>query len=189
MQSTAGMTVPAPGKLRVVANFVFFQIGWFACVLGGANGWPWTGSAIAAAVVAGHIASARQPLPELKLAGIAVLIGVFLDSALAALGWVSYAPGTVIPDIAPNWILMLWALFATTLNVSFNWLKGRWLLATMLGAIAGPLAYWAGVRLGALQFTEPMQAVAALAVGWGAVIPALLWLTRRYNGMLPGKQI
>jgi hypothetical protein len=175
--------MPASGKLRLIANFVAFQAGWFACVLGGAQGWPWTGTAIAAAIVAGHVASARRPLEEFKLAAVAVLIGAVWDSSLVALGWTAYASGTLLPGTAPNWILALWALFATTLNVSFRWLHGRWLLAAFLGAVAGPLSYWAGVRLGAVRFVEPVSAVIALAVGWAVLMPALLALTRRYNGM------
>jgi hypothetical protein len=183
MQPTINTVLPAPGKVRVIVNFVAFQIGWFACVLGGANGWSWTGTAVGAAIVAGHVVTAPRPSAELKLAVLAVLIGALWDSSLAALGWISYASGTLFPGTAPNWILALWALFATTLNVSFRWLKGRWLLAAILGAVAGPLSYWAGVRLGALVFAEPVQAVLALAIGWAILMPALLALTRRYDGM------
>jgi hypothetical protein len=75
----------------------------------------------------------------------------------------------------------MWALFATTLNVSLGWLQGRWVLTVVLGAMAGPLSYWAGVRMGAVQFVEPAQAVAALAVGWGLATPLLLLLARLFN--------
>jgi hypothetical protein len=39
------------------------------------------------------------------------------------------------------------------------------------------------VRLGAVRFVEPVSAVIALAAGWALLMPALLALTRRYNGM------
>lgn len=84
--------------------------------------------------------------------------------------------------LAPWWILALWALFATTLNVSLGWLRSRLLLAGVLGGVAGPFAYWAGERLGALSLREPVAALGALTLGWAAILPALLALARRLDG-------
>ena len=36
----------------MLANFILFQIGWFACVPGGANDRPWLGAGIVLAIVA-----------------------------------------------------------------------------------------------------------------------------------------
>ena len=87
----------------------------------------------------------------MKLIGLALAIGLVWDSALASLGWIRFTSGTLVEGAAPPWILGLWALFATTLNRSLAWLHGRYALAAVLGAIAGPLSYWAGARLGALE--------------------------------------
>ena len=38
----------------IVINFVLFQIGWLACVVGGATGYPWFGPAIVLAIIAYH---------------------------------------------------------------------------------------------------------------------------------------
>ena len=65
----------------------------------------------------------------------------------------------------PYWILAMWALFATTLNASLGWLHGRPALAGALGMLSGPLAYWAGARLGAIELVQPAAALAALALG------------------------
>jgi hypothetical protein len=70
----------------------------------------------------------------------------------------------------------MWALFATTINVSMAWLKNRWLLASSMGAIFGPLAFIAGERLGAVQFIDRPLALLTLAVGWACLMPMLLWL-------------
>ena len=40
-------------------------------------------------------------------------------------------------------------------------------------------------RLGAATFTEPMTAIIALAVGWGVIMPALMWLSDRFDGITP----
>jgi hypothetical protein len=173
----------SPRAAGLITNFVAFQCGWLACVLGAAHGWPFAGTAAAAAIVAWHVLRALRPAEELKLIVIALAIGVLWDSSLAALGWIDFTSGTLIAGLAPPWILALWALFATTLNVSLEWLKAKTLMAALLGAIAGPLSYWAGVRLGAIEFVAPLQAMVALAIGWGVMTPLLVAAARRYDGI------
>lgn len=182
VQSESGARVSARTTTSLIVNVAAFQVGWFACVLGAARGWPWAGTALAAVIVAWHAARAARPEQELKLIGLALLIGALFDSTLALLGWLTFASGTLIQGTAPHWILAMWALFATTLNVSLNWLKGRFLIAALLGGIAGPLSYWAGERLGAVVLVDPGLALGALGVGWAIMMPALTELARRYDG-------
>jgi hypothetical protein len=165
--------------LTLALNVALFQAGWLACVLGAAHGMPWGGIAVAAAVVAWHAARARRPAQELKLVALAVLAGALCDSALAASGWIAFAPEAPAAGLAPWWILAMWALFATTLNVSLAWLRTRLPLAGLLGAVCGPLAYWAGARLGALELRQPAAALGALALAWAAILPGLLAAARR----------
>ena len=165
-----------------LANFIFFQAGWLACVLGGANSQPWIGTLSAVVIVGYHLLRANAPRMELTLIIITVLLGAAWDSLLVWLNWISYTSGMWSPDFAPHWILALWALFATTLNVSLRWMKSHLWLAMASGAIAGPLAYYAGNRLGAVQFTDPTTALVALAVGWAVMMPLLLVLSRHING-------
>ncbi|MDH4133176.1 MAG: DUF2878 domain-containing protein [Gammaproteobacteria bacterium] len=165
-------------------NFVLFQVGWFACVLGAAWGIPWAGTGIAMAIVAVHLLLAGEPLAESKLLAIAAGIGLVFDSALATFGWVSYPSGVLLAGTAPHWILALWLLFATTLNVSLAWLKPKPLLCIVFGAFGGPLAYYGGARLGALTLVEPVSALTALAIGWAVITPFLAFLAGRHNGYL-----
>ena len=121
----------------MIVNIVLFQIGWFACVLGAAHAMPWAGTGVAAAVVAYHLMRAARPPEELKLIAVALVIGAAWDSALVALGWISYPTGNFIAGVAPHWILAMWALFATTLNISMRWMKQRWVRpAVVLGCRA-----------------------------------------------------
>ena len=176
---------PGAARTRLVVNFVAFQAGWFACVLGAAHGWPVAGTAIACIIVAAHILMARQPREELMLVAIAVAIGLIWDSSLLAMGWIGFTSGFVVEGIAPHWIVALWALFAMTLNVSLRWLKSRIALAAIMGAIAGPLAYWGGARLGAVSFVEPVLGTVALSIGWAVLTPALALIARRFDGIDP----
>jgi hypothetical protein len=175
------------GTPAVAANVVLFQAGWFACVLGAAQGQPWIGVAAATAIVVWHGWWAVRARPELKLVAIAVVIGALFDSILSMLGWITYMSAIRGYSVAPLWILAMWALFATTLNVSMRWLKSRLWLAALLGAVGGPLSYWAAERMGAVQFAEPFIAIVALAIGWALIMPSLMVLAQENNGFAVDK--
>jgi hypothetical protein len=171
--------------MKTVINFISFQVGWFACVLGAANDMPWIGPAVCFPILSLHLFMSGRPAAELRLILAAPVIGLVLDSLLVATGWLVYPNGMLIQGIAPYWILLMWALFATTLNVSMRWLHGKYVLAALLGAIGGPLSYLAGARLGGLVFSETTLALIALALGWAIAMPVLLYLAQRFSGHLP----
>ena len=166
-------------------NLLLFQIGWFACVLSGASERPWLGTAVAMLIVTFHVFRARIPEAELKLVLIAVVVGTVWDSMLVWLEWLQYSSGTLVPNTAPHWIVLLWALFATILNVSLRWLRGKWGIAALAGAVGGPLAYYGGHRLGALEFGNRSAALITLAIGWAMITPMLMALSERFDGYAP----
>jgi hypothetical protein len=168
--------------MTMLVNFVAFQIGWFDCVLGAARGTPWLGVAVAAAVVAFHLGRASRARLELTLILIAAAIGFVWDSALVMLGWIAYPNGALIAGTAPIWIVAMWVVFSTTLNVSLAWLKRSLPLAVVFGAVGGPIAYVAGEKLGGLAFVQQTPALIALAIGWAAITPLLLRIADRFDG-------
>ena len=93
-----------------------------------------------------------------------------------------YSVGVLLPGLAPYWIVAMWALFATTLNSSLGWLKGRPLLAALMGGFGGPLAYLAGHRLGGVEMADPVLALAAQGIGWAALMPLMTMIGARLNG-------
>jgi hypothetical protein len=78
----------------------------------------------------------------------------------------------------------LWALVASTLNSSLSWLRGKPLLGAVLGAIAGPLSYEAGIRLGAGSWGPHGQlgGLVVLAIVWGAAMPLFFYWHRCHLG-------
>ena len=156
-------------------NLVGFQIGWFSCVLGGANQLPWIGVLIASVVLLAHVARSDDPVFECKLLFTALIIGLIFDGIPQSLGWITFGHVNFWPDILPPpWMVVLWALFASTLNISLAWLQNKKFLAILIGAISGPLSYWSGARLGALSLTHATAALIYLAIGWGLIVPILL---------------
>ena len=129
-----------------------------------------------------HLGIADRASAEALLIIAAALIGAIWDSFLVAAGWLIYPSGTLIENTAPYWIIALWAAFATTFNLSLAWFKTRLIAAAALGLIGGPLAYLAGERLGAVSFYNHLAGLVALALGWGLLMPLMMWLSRRWNG-------
>jgi hypothetical protein len=168
--------------VTVVVNVVLYQLGWVACVLGAAHGLPWIGPLAAAAIIAWHLARAARTRPELALVACAVLLGALFDTLLVQAGWVHFSAGALIAGTAPCWMMALWAIFATTLNISLRSLRTHPVLALILGALGGPLAYFAGARLGAITLVAAGPALSAIALGWAVLAPVLLLAARRFDG-------
>lgn len=168
--------------MNLVLNVLLFQIGWFACVLGAAKGLPWAGVAVAAAVVGWHLARATRPKREFALVAVAALAGAAFETVLVHTGWVQFDSGVLLQGFPPYWMVALWAVFATTLNVSLRWLRGRPALSAVLGGVGGPAAYYAGAQVGALELAAAGAALAAIGAGWAVLAPALLGAARRLDG-------
>jgi len=170
---------------RIVINFIAFQVAWLACVLGGAHEQALAGTLFVGGVIVLHLVLAQRRLPEVALIAFAACIGFIWDSWLVAAGLMNYPAGNFAPGFAPYWIIAMWALFATSLNLSMAWLKGRLKLAALFGAIGGPLAYLAGERLGGVQIPDPVLALGMQALGWAVLLPLLTRLASRLNGFEP----
>ncbi|MEI2783115.1 MAG: DUF2878 family protein [Candidatus Competibacter sp.] len=53
----------------------------------------------------------------------------------------------------------------------------------MLGAVAGPLAYYGGAKLGGVSFGQPLAGLIGVAGVWTLAMPLLLVMANRWNGM------
>ena len=177
---TAWIASVIQGNGATLINLALYQVGWFACVLGAAGDRPWAGAGLALVLVAVHLALVRDRRREAKLLAAAGVLGLAVDSLQLNLGVFTYPSGTPLAGLAPPWILVLWLQFATLLHFGLRWLSGRYALAAVLGFVGGPLSFFGGERLGAIQFSSPL-AYLALAVVWALAMPALVWLGDRFE--------
>ena len=91
----------------------------------------------------------------------------------------------VSESMAPYWIVTMWMLFGTTINLSMRWMRGRPWLASAFGFVGGPLAYIGGHKIGGIQFVDQTAAIAMLAIGWAIMMPLLMQLGERLDGVSP----
>jgi len=167
---------------NALINYVVFQAGWIGCVWGAASGRPWLGLLVVASGVVMHLLMARQPGREAALLLVCAAVGLVFESALLWSGWVAYPNGSWLPGVAPYWMIALWILFGTTLNLSMRSLRSRPWLSAVLGAIGGPVSYLAGEELGAISLLQPTPALVTLALGWALMLPPLFRLAARFDG-------
>jgi len=167
---------------KVILNFVLFQAAWFACVLGAANQMPWLALGVVLAIVAGQLFFAPQPSKELLLILSAAVIGAVVDQGFLMGNIVQYHSHGWSSAIVPVWIIALWIGFSSTLNVSLRWLRGRYVIAFLFGAIGGPMAYIAAEKLGAVTITPQTSSYIVLGLAWAFVTLLLLTLSQKFDG-------
>jgi len=167
----------------IIINFLLFQLGWFACVLGGAYDQVLIGSLIAILVIAYHLYRANETKQELFLLTIALIIGFVFESTVTAQGLARYTHGQAFDVIAPFWMILMWPLFATTLNLSMRWLKNLSPLpVSLVGAIFAPLAYSAGNKLGAVEYNNLTLSLSIIAIAWAVLLPVLITFSKKLDG-------
>ena len=109
------------------------------------------------------------------------LIGVIWESLMVATDCLIYLNGQFLNYLPPYWIIAMWFLFATTLNVSLRWLHRRILLASIMGLIFGPITYYGGAKLGGVRFTDPTFSMMVIAISWGVLLPIITIIARRLD--------
>ena len=170
---------------NTLLNFIGFQTGWLVAVLAAARGYPFLGPVCALVGLWLHIRFvSADRAGELTLIVGAVLIGFVLDSLLVLTGVMAFPPHARLGAPTTFWMLSLWAMFAATLRHSLSWLANRYVLGMALGAVFGPLAYWAGERLGAIELTQGSVSLLWVAFEWSVAMPVLLSIAARCRPVL-----
>jgi len=163
----------------VVVNLSFFKIGWLASVFTAAASMPVLGTLVVGIAVLAHLWLADNSRGELRLLAFAAFLGLLWESLLVAAGIVSYEASSILPGIAPYWIVGMWVLFATTLNVGMRWLRKSIAVAAVAGAIGGPMSFLAGEKMGAVSFANPSLALFVIGAGWAVLLPTLVYFATR----------
>jgi hypothetical protein len=169
-------------KRATVVNYLLYEAGWFACVLGAAWGRPWLGSALGVLPIVVHVAMSRRRGDAAVLALWTAALGVVVDAMQIALGTLRFDVGTVVTWLPPVWLVLVWAQFAMTFHFGLAWMKGRPLRAAVFGALGGPLAFLAGGRLGVVTLHPALwPSLVSVAATWAVAMPAAAWLAERQS--------
>jgi len=162
--------------IRKVLYFVWFQTIWFLAILYTSEHVAIIGLLIAAF----FILSPRKKTDLIMAAGIAIY-GCVIDGALLWSGFFAFSDyeGWLIPI----WLISLWIAFGLMLRVSLDYLQGRYALAAVLGAVSGPLSYYAGAQAGAVVFpADTVLTLGILSTLWAVTVPLGLYADAFLNG-------
>jgi len=160
--------------MRLFLNAFGFQTAWWACIAGVGRGLEIPAILYGLALAALHVRFAAQPRQEIKLALMALAIGLAIDTLLQATSVIVFY-GWSLAFFSPFWLWLLWVLFAMTLNASLGFLQTQpvWLSA-VLGLVFGPLTYYAGAELGAASLEASFSHFAILGLTWMIALPCLV---------------
>ncbi|WP_448695709.1 DUF2878 domain-containing protein [Pseudomonas moraviensis] len=159
--------------LERLANAVLFQLGWLACVIGGNS--LWLLLALAALVI--HLRWISSWAAEGRLMLSVVIVGTAVDSVLRYLDVFRFEDAA---PLIPLWLMLLWALLATTLRHCLAWSARPWWLTSALGAVGGALSYYGGGRLAGVQFPYgEVPTLMVIGVLWAGLFPLLHMMARR----------
>lgn len=159
-------------RSRIVNGSIFYLL-WFYCMWAAVKGVTWQAELAVLTYLAVHIVASRLPLKELFLILIISAAGVLIDTAYIQLGVMTFAsPNTFFPQLAPLWIVSLYAVYAASMNYSLNWLRGRYFIGAILGAVGGSFSYLGGVRMGAaIPLLEGHKTFIIVGIVWALFLP------------------
>jgi hypothetical protein len=166
----------------IVRNLLLFKVGWLALVMGAAAGMAWAGLLVGGAVVIAHLLSSKDFEKELWFLTMTLFVAIGWENLLVSSGALTYASSEIAFGAAPAWILMLWLVFATTMNVGMQWLRGFWMFPVGAGLIGGPLSFYVGAKLGAVQFSDPILALVFISIGWALLLPCVVVISKAFDG-------
>ena len=163
-----------------VLNFIVFQASWFLLIVF-QNQYLY----IVVAFNFIFLVVTRTTINHAFFLLTCAVIGVVIDSALATLGVLIFEPlPSVLP--IPAWLCVIWISFASTIRHSMAYLGKSTIVAAVVGAIAGPISYFAGMRLGAVDFGYSTIIVLAIyAVIWALLLPTMFILSDKIKLNFP----
>lgn len=170
--------------ISYIVNGLIYYFGWFLCVYLGGIGYSLSASGIALLLIGGQVAVTffkERGLfyLDLRLAGVALVLGVFMEMGFIKYGLLRYHEGIYFP---PLWLTLLYPLFAITLNHSLSWINRFIGLPFVLGGIGAPLSYRAGVALHAVVIKEPeISSLIVVGVFWGCYLTLILMINQSFK--------
>ena len=160
-------------------NFIFFQLNWFACVLGANSPYPWLFPIFTLVYTWYYLSHLSHYKTEKKLIAFVLAVALAWELSVQWLDVMNYKGQMVNLASTPIWIYALWLGFALTLNHSMKWISSvRW-APPILGAIFGPLTYLAGAKFGSVSFTNLNFSIIYTSISWAILFTVVVMYSSR----------
>lgn len=118
-------------------------------------------------------------IPQIKIVTLAFALGGALESISVHEGLVTYQ-GTHGYHALPWWMLLAWMAISLQFEGSLRSLRGRPVLAFLMGAMIGPVFVLAGEEMRILGLATPIAGLSWVAFEWGTLFAIFASLSKRY---------
>lgn len=164
--------------LKPLINAVLFQIVWFVCLLAG-NVWAVVVTVIYLVL---HDRFFMRQRREWRLLLAFLGLGILVDGSLFQLGVFSSTEDVLSAyTLPPIWLLCLWVSVGTLFVHSLAFLRSRYQLSAMLGAIGPTMSYFAGASLAGITLAQPtVLTLGIIAIIWALILPFGVWLSEKW---------
>lgn len=169
--------------MLIVFKVIYFQALWYLSAFLGAHSWHLLALFLCSLSLALDYVIFRYPhiRPTHYLGFIIALIcfGFSFDLLFNYSGLIGWSPGLVYPGS----LLGIWMIFAAYYPSIFSKFNARPVISFILGAFFGPLAYWAGAQIGAINYSpQKTQILIFHMIGWGLFFSLSIHLFQLIKG-------
>ena len=164
---------------KILFNIFGFYFCWWMSVYGAAVEMYYLGPLSVLLFLFVHLYKIVYHKNEILFLIICFFVGTVIDTLLLRFNVIQY--NGLLPlyyEIAPLWVVCLWVCFGATILHSFKWVKGRYLLLSVLSAISGPLIYFSAAKFNTLHFiNETSYKIIIISIIWAVFIPLLILIS------------
>ncbi|WP_455223267.1 DUF2878 domain-containing protein [Kaarinaea lacus] len=121
-----------------------------------------------------HVVSSKLPLVEICVIIMTGVIGACVETINVMMAVYQYGTPTFQDALLPTWVVTIWFVIGAAIRHTFHWLSRHLLISSMMGALLGGLIYFAGSKLGVIQFRGDSNRFLVLAILlWALAFPLL----------------
>jgi hypothetical protein len=162
-------------KLFLIGNFLGYYLAWFLLLTTGETTKAWIGFSVALIFLGVHFLFSAFKKADAYLLLTLTGIGWCVDSINISRGLFIFDHSHIA--IIPMWLLFIWMIFSQLFNHSLAWLKGRYQLASLLGAIFAPLSYYSGTAFNVVTFPNMPLSLLTIGLSWSVLMPLFVYLS------------
>jgi hypothetical protein len=170
-------------------NGSIYTVLWLALVIGGAKGVTGLPLVATAFAILGQLAyiykfESRRFKQDLFILLIGACIGFFMEMGFIHFAFLHYATeNSLSAAFPPAWLLSIYFLLILTLNESMVFLNRSRILAFSLGLVGSMMSYYAGKKIGAVNFPSPLFLL-CIGISWGIYLAALIHINLKLKNAI-----
>jgi hypothetical protein len=155
-------------KYYNIFNLIGFKVTWIACVMGEAYINSYAGLIVGTIYLFIFFYFEKNKKRAFNIILIFSLGGYTFDSFLSYL-YLYKINADINFLFLPIWFLVLWPSFSSLLVNLLSFLKNNLIISILLGAIFGPISYYAGITLGLVTFLN-YEIFILISFFWGLLM-------------------